>query len=473
MPHSTPDAPPRDRQHLENSRQLPWDRTCNAAGWPVALDQLMGELEDGEVRGKKRRPDDRRRLREALGAVVLALYAAHKADEGRWLAYSRRNDDYGAEQRRYLHPDVSARAATTAVDFLTAAGFAEHRKGSYSRSNIGNRGTRSRIRARSELTAMLECDHGITPASLGFAEWSEVVRLKAAAETRGGPKRLLPYPDTILTHDMRRQLRDGNSFLSSFQIDLEPTASVAEDALSEDWNAKQAEEPVDVNDRSAVRLYRVFNNGVWDHGGRLYGGWWQGLPKALRSRLLIDGEETVELDFKALHPRLCYHLDGAPLPADSDPYSIAGLSGGALRGVLKVAFNQLLNVSGPVRLRAPEGAPAILPKGLSYAKLIAQIEQAHGPIAGWFRSGRGVALQHLDSLIASSVLGALRSRGICCLPVHDSFIVPRSAELDLGHAMLIAYRSITIQRAAVEGWPPISGWTSAEMERRAEASVAL
>jgi hypothetical protein len=26
-------------------------------------------------------------------------------------------------------------------------------------------------------------------------------------------------------------------------------------------------------------LYRVFNEGVFDKGGRFYGGWWQGIPR--------------------------------------------------------------------------------------------------------------------------------------------------------------------------------------------------
>ncbi|PCF92718.1 hypothetical protein CPA46_00040 [Sphingopyxis terrae subsp. ummariensis] len=401
-----------------------------------------------------------------LGAVVLALYATYRADENRWLAYSRRNDDYGPPLRRYLHPDVSERNATTVTDFLAAAGLADHRQGSYSRNGFGGgRGFRSRIRARAELVVLLE-DHGVTPASLGVAEWSELLRLKAPADRWGGPKRLLPYSDTDATLALRTELRAYNAFLDQFRIDLEPLAD-APSALA----AQSDDDAPDMADRQRRRLYRVFNNDRWDHGGRFYGGWWQQIPSAHRRHLLIDGEETVELDFAALHPRFCYHLEGMPLAPDIDPYHVEGISGPNVRSAIKVAFNQLVNVDGPVRLKAPDGVPAMLPRGTNYAKLIRLIEAQHAPISSWLRQGRGVELQYLDSQIASRILGYMRFRSVCCLPVHDSFIVPRSAEATLGHAMLMAHWATLKGQTGIGCWPIITGWTSDAIRDRAQAEV--
>ena len=56
-------------------------------------------------------------------------------------------------------------------------------------------------------------------------------------------------------------------------------------------------------------LRRVFNNGHTDfrHGGRLAGGFWMDLPKALRRRAIsIGGEPVAELDYRAMMPRLLY-----------------------------------------------------------------------------------------------------------------------------------------------------------------------
>ena len=75
----------RDRSHLENSRPFPWDRTSSAPGWPSAVDDFLALLEASEPRRRARRSVDRERLRETLGAMLLGLYGAYKADPEQWL----------------------------------------------------------------------------------------------------------------------------------------------------------------------------------------------------------------------------------------------------------------------------------------------------------------------------------------------------------------------------------------------------
>lgn len=462
------DDPQADRSHLENSRPLPWDRISSAPGWPNAVDHYLALLEGAERRRRARRSADRERLRETLGAMLLGLYGAYKADPEQWLGYSRDSNNYGS-RNRYVHPRATARTATTVADFLIGRELVDHRQGSYRRSPFGGRGGSgymSRIRARPALIEMLEDRFGLTIDTLRYADWSELVRLKAAPPFPRGPKRLIGYDDDDITRRMRQQLRDLNAFLSGFRIDLEPGC----EPEASDLDEVDLEDRVSSGDRT-IRLYRVFNNGRWDHGGRFYGGWWQGLAKQDRRRLLIDGEETVELDFKALHPRLCYHLEGHPLPPDVDPYVLPGEDGEPLRDAVKTAFNQLVNVTGDVRLRAPARVRAALPRRLSYKRLLERIEEAHAPIRGWLCRGRGVELQRIDSEIASTILDRLRHRGICCLPVHDSFIVPRSAEFELGQTMCLAYQGQLSRWSEARAWPVIAGWSSAEVEQKVMASL--
>jgi hypothetical protein len=373
------------------------------------------------------------------------------------LAYSRNANDYGPRQR-YAHPKATGKLAAQVADFLASVGLVEHRRGFYRRREMaGGHGFRSRIRASGELVAFLSEDFGIGADSIVTSPNAETIILKAPADDYLGPKRLLPYEDTEETCKMRAELARLNAHLQGFSIDLEGDL---EAALGEGEGndllpiARQA------------RLYRVFNNGRWDHGGRFYGGWWQMLSKADRQRLLIDGEETIELDFKALHPRQCYHLSGQPLGRDVDPYLLPGLMGEGIRPLVKVAFNQLLNMAKPGYPKAPLEARQVLPKGTSYRDLIDAIEQNHKPIAGWFRQGRGLALQRIDSDIVDRVTGYLIHRGICCLPVHDSFIVPRSAEFTLGQTMALAYRGALSLHTQVRALPTITGWSSPAQEQR-------
>lgn len=461
----------RDRSHLENSRPFPWDRTCDSPNWEAALDHLLGMLEAAESRRRARRIADKARLRSSLGAMLLGLYATWKGDPQRWLAYSRNNSDYGP-RHPYVPPLATAKVVSTAADFLAAAGFAEHRRGSYTRTDIApgfshGWGYRSRIRATSPLIELLEGGFGLSTADIRIADWASLVRLKSAPEYPRGPKRLMPYEETDETRRMRAQLRELNSFLAGFEIDLEP----GPEARSEpEMDAEDIEEQANPADRSTICLYRVFNNGRFDHGGRLYGGWWQNVSKRDRRRLLIDGEETVELDFKALHPRLCYHLEGQPLPESADPYLLPDLDRAELRDLIKVGFNQLLNAPPTVQPK-PHSRAKALPDGMTWTELLDRIEAAHAPLRHWFRQGRGVELQRIDSDMASSILSYLQHRGVCCLPVHDSFIVPRSAEFLLGQTMCMAYHGALSRRTMARAWPVIAGWTSTEVEQQVIASL--
>ncbi len=88
--------PGRDRSHVENSRQLQWDRRCEAPGWEAAFHHLVDLLESPEGRKRARRSADRNRLRSTLGTIALDLYVASAAEPRRWRAYSRTRNDYGA-----------------------------------------------------------------------------------------------------------------------------------------------------------------------------------------------------------------------------------------------------------------------------------------------------------------------------------------------------------------------------------------
>lgn len=447
---------PSDFEELNHSFPLPWDRMSRAPNWDAAMEALLARLEATEERQRARKAGDRARLLATMSAMVAALYSVHARDPLRWLAYSRDANAYGPRQR-YVHPKATGKLAAQVADFLAHEGLVEHHRGFYRRWQMaGGQGFRSRIRATRALVEFLSGRFGVGADSIILSPNAETIILKGPAEDYLGPKRLLPYEDTEETRQMRVELARLNAHLSGFRIDVEG-----------DLTGPQGEDEDLLPTARQARLYRVFNNGRWDQGGRFYGGWWQMLPKADRARLLIDGEEVVELDFKALHPRLCYHLSGKPLGAEVDPYELPDLAGEGIRPIVKIAFNQLLNMTTPGCPKAPPGAARVLPKGVVYRDLIDRIEQNHKPIGAWFRQGRGLALQRIDSDIVERVSGYLIHRGICCLPVHDSFIVPRSAEFVLGQTMALAYRGALSLHTDVRALPVITGWSSPAMEQRA------
>ena len=258
------------------------------------------------------------------------------------------------------------------------------------------------------------------------------------------------------TEAAAQRILDGNRLRASCHISLDGDGT----EISQD--DADPEDRADAADRHAVHLYRVFSNDSWRQGGRFYGGFWQGLPKADRKRLLIDGEETVELDYQACHVRMCYHLDGKPLPPETDPYELPGLKP-ELRGAVKALILRMLGAQPGSRVMRPDELRDWSKK--DYAHLVQQVTQAHPLLSHWFRGGHWSTLQNLDSQMADAVLADLTSQGIPCLPVHDSFIVPLSGETALGLAMAKAWRSVLSGEAGgLEDYPVVTGWTSRETE---------
>jgi hypothetical protein len=206
-------------------------------------------------------------------------------------------------------------------------------------------------------------------------------------------------------------------------------------------------------------------------GGRFYGSY-QNLPRVDRKRILIDGKQTVELDFDSLHIAILYAQTGIPLL--SDPYLIDGFD----RNAIKQVFLRLTNTSnlsaleGQITLSGdPEkkeqyirykmqldiykahkvlglrcAKPFIpewfdyfiegLPDHITGRELIEIIKAGHPAIAHRFgEADIGLKLQRVDSEIMARAMTMLASESVPILPVHDSVICRVSDEWVVGTAL--------------------------------------
>lgn len=469
-PSRAPTSPyPFDAEALNHSRPIRWDRAAITESGRAAISTVLAQLEATEDRHRARRPQDQQRLHGTLAATLLDLYAAAKADPTRFLAYSRNANDF--DHGRYDNRLVTLTAVQTVTAFLNTSGLTEGAPGYHDRTpgpfgGPSGRGRRTRVRATPRLVAMLE-DAGLSTAAIGQLRTTENVRLKAAAPGHRQTKPLIDYTDTAETNGFRAVLAEVNALIAATRIDLDlPALSGPLTALE----GPDEEDRPDANDRTARQLYRVFNNSRFDQGGRFYGGFWQSLRKEDRKHILIDGEPTVELDFKSMHPRLCYQFENKTLAPDVDPYLIPALPPSS-RWLVKAALTRLLNAAPGKTPRAPEGASEALPPRMKWARFLWHIADHHRPIAPWFRSGQGLRLQYLDSAIADKVLAYLTLRGTPCLPVHDSFIVPASRERQLGETMFSAYYGQCGKHGAAKVHPVITGWSSPTMEALVKGSM--
>jgi len=189
-------------------------------------------------------------------------------------------------------------------------------------------------------------------------------------------------------------------------------------------------------------VYRVFNNGSFDQGGRLYGGWWQQIPSGLRKHITIDGQWTIELDYSALHPRLIYAERG--IQYEGDPYDV-GLDE-SLRPLVKVTFQKLINGGGyPRHPRPGSGEPSFdaVEMGMSWRQFVDTIKDHHSSISDLFGTGIGLRLQRKDSDIAQAVMLKFNKLDTVMLPVHDSFIVEGMDYMSLQAAMSEAMKEFS------------------------------
>lgn len=403
-----------------------WSRAPVSGPAVRATTSLFSELEATENRQRALRQQDRERLEATVSAFSLELYAARRDGGNGLRRYSRAQDAYRKRDRYSAWP-VTHSTVCKVADWLVAAGYADATLGHYRRypgfgESVGA-GKQSRIRATDKLVSFLEQDFGVAPHHVGFAPWVEPLVLREEASDDDEIKRAIDYEDTVETVRMRANLQRINTSLARFRISLSKT-----------------NEPM--VDLPPFMLRRIFSRSSFGLGGRFYGGPWLELPSEDRSSLLIDGEEVVELDFSGLHPRLIYQFEGSPLAADADPYAVPGWIGQERRGWVKTAFQQLINADQDAKLRKPPDVPAAkIGKG-GWDKLKKAMADHHSEIEGWFRSGKGLELQRIDSDIAEATLLALTDQAVCCLPVHDSFIVPRSHEDQLRDAMTQAYHGV-------------------------------
>jgi hypothetical protein len=214
-----------------------------------------------------------------------------------------------------------------------------------------------------------------------------------------------------------------------------------------------------------IQLRKVFNNSSWNQGGRSYvtGEGSNIMKRSFRKDIRIDGNLTVEIDFKSLHPSMIAELQGYKLPDGFDPYGIYldGYDSKILRSIAKIAFMCIFNsknlnqataaVSKELRdLRDDDGLlltvqwkdKGLVPKVIQ-VKEILQLLAMHNIYAqDWVFSGKGIFLQNTDSKIMDCVIQQFLDVDEFMIPVHDSIIVEDRLKDFAVDAMQVAYKQV-------------------------------
>lgn len=269
----------------------------------------------------------------------------------------------------------------------------------------------------------------------GRDEAEEVILLKGMKPKRGEeapsyvePRApLIEYDDNSPDHPSRRvraDMRRINSWIAPADLALA--------------------EPIPGVDASQRRLRRHFTQGSFESGGRLFGGFWQNIRRELRSRLRINGEPVVTLDYQAMFINLAYARMG--VQPVGDPYMIPGWE--AYRpGVKKVMAATLFHYRPTGRV--PQGTRKLLSAGAPLEVLMHAIMGHHRPIRDFLCFDFGHSLMFDESEIMVAALLCLRDHGVVGLPLHDALCVAASDREPARRVMVEVYRDRTGQTIEV------------------------
>ena len=203
-------------------------------------------------------------------------------------------------------------------------------------------------------------------------------------------------------------------------------------------------------------LHRVFNNGLWTNGGRLFGGFWQGLQRELRPAIRIDVRAVASLDFSSMFLQLLYAMKAKVPTPDGDLYEgIDPIEGwpaepeqrNAIRDVIKANVNAMF-FRKPSRIGKPHillpNSAQVLSKGMTGAVLEERLKAKHPKVAKWM-GAEGIGYElffHESEIMIATVLSCL-DRGVVVLPIHDGLLVAEPHKEVARAAMQEAFREYT------------------------------
>jgi hypothetical protein len=377
-------------------------------------------LGERDLKSEEQTPGAVEKLQAAIGAFLADLLSAcNDPDANGWTWRSLNKSGFTGHA-------VSFRDFDAVVNAWLACGLLERVPGFKETvefdpgDKIRLRGKASRFRTTPKLLAVCVA-YSITPHNAGehfaYRPPEHPLRLNASSRTVGNwkdPGRPMNYARTEQTARLEEPVKDLNAFLAQHVIS----------GAMHRW------------------FHRTFNMGdrkgfAWNKGGRLYSdgkGSYQNISRPDRLKMTIDGERVCEIDIRASYLTILHALYHVPfqVSAEVDPYQIAELP----RNVVKAWVTVRFGTKG-ARTRWPSDAIQKYAEDNGGADLrkfkIRDVEREfcrRFPLMGRWRQLKETwaDLMWRESEAVVSTVTLLMRSGVPSLPVHDSLIVPASAE---------------------------------------------
>ena len=390
----------------------------------IFLDQMSSWEQSEKPRQRKLKESDLKSREESAKMLCANLLQFWKRDPKGTFGILRSKTWY-ANNRVRLGPNITQTSVIRFLEFLIERNLIQ--KVSDGRKHPdAKQGIPTQIRAKQSLINFMQQGGA---SSLDIVNTHPQIILKS--DKKSG-KEIIAFEKTDLTNAMESKITRINNVLLNHWADIEISHS---DLIALKDKGIYLEETL----YQRRRLHRVFNNSTFDNGGRFYGGWWQSIPSGLRPFIRINGDETVELDYSTMHPRMLYAHIGIECP--DEPYNVD--LDPKHRDLVKKAFNALINAKGRIQqFNDPENGPVFDEEevGMSWAKFLSHIKSYHPNLKELFGTGIGLEFQRFDSDIAEATMLHFARQNIPLLPVHDSFIVYAKLKDELHDVMEQKFR---------------------------------
>ena len=434
--------------HRLNSRPLDVYRWSDHPEVKQLIDQLWGVFTEKypEHVQTKRGTKPKSSLKIQFKVLILDLYVSHLEDPLQWIGMHQSPSHFEGVNSRYNSLHISPILITYRQQ-LDELGWIEFKRGRYSRENPKWNFV-SRLRASSWLQDQFS-SLSLIADDIGYAPNRECIILndKDYDDDKTFP---IAYSDTDATLRMRDILSSYNSLLEKTHVDI---ASLEEPVIWREVKTKQGYRPLPVRiSQESKFVRRIFSRGRWDLHGRFYGGFWQQVSEDLRKGIFINGNPTIEVDYKALHVTLLYAQflnEQKVWPYGEDPYDLdVQLSQSVPRDVqrkrVKSLVLQAINANSrkaafsAFRDNAKSGTPEKKLTNEYLERLLNAFLEEHPELHEFIATDTGVNLMRLDSDITEEIIRIMTDKGIPVLTIHDSYIVERHRFADLRTAMTMA-----------------------------------
>jgi hypothetical protein len=284
-----------------------------------------------------------------------------------------------------------------------------------------------------------------TPALLNLAGHHRIT----AGATREHFRR--PPPDRVIILKAK-STRVGRSKVKGFELPVPLTAEVQKLA-AQICKIDTFLSGVKITGASHEAFVRSFEHGYqpefrWNKGGRLYStGDYQSMKDTRRLAMRFDGEPVVEIDIKASYLTILHGKMGVTPEFGADPYAVPGIpreiakgwlvaSVGAEKHLARWPSDQAADYAtktGGRQLRRDHPVNVVREKMVARYPVLRHVGE---PGLGW------ADLMFTESEAIIGAILILIERRIPSLPVHDSLIVPASAERVAVDALEGSFREV-------------------------------